>query len=354
MNTKKLDPSEFNVDFNLIPNELMECYKSMSTKQKRKLEILYGSAYNFLVVLYHLRFIEKVENKEIATKLDLEVEVVHKHLYNLGWDKSNDPQQNKAIRQKEESELATLLQEAKEKSKTLPIRENSKLKEALTRAKSVRRSTFQKLGFESREEYARVFYYLYEILELSARQLMIIFSLNYNTVHLRLKALGVNLSHEEGIKRKKNRKSQNYVSTFQSGRITRANSQLENFSAGSANENYTRVQLSNMLCRYLNADIYEVVVGVSNTGILGSLEIDIPVVVYDKEKQKIFRFAVEYNNDYNHDEERDKMKEAEASRRGWKYIPLVENSRSRYSNDRKKLNARILQICEDIRMALEL
>ena len=63
----------------------------------------------------------------------------------------------------------------------------------------------------------------------------------------------------------------------------------------------------------------------SNTEILEGKEIDIPIIVYDIKKHKVFRFAIEHNAPYFHNEERDTEKKVLATRKGWHYIAVIDN-----------------------------
>jgi hypothetical protein len=345
----KFSIEDFNIDISTIPQDVKDLYSSLSKIHKSKLGEHYASGYDFIIILYYLRFVEKLENSGIAQKVGLQVENVHRHLYDFGWNYSNDYDEDK-IRYKEEFvKLQNGLVEAKEKSRLLGENEHIKLKEAIEKVKNIHENSYLELGFKTREEYARTFYYLRYFKHFSPKNLVRLFNITMSTAHLRLKTLGFNFSHVEGIGIKKEEGTQNYRESLNIGQITRAKSQLKNFSTSSKIEDYFRKQLSNMIYQYIDSGKYDVVVGVSNRGILGSLEIDIPIMVYDVGKNQVHRFAIEYNGDYFHTDERDMNKKKLAESRGWHYLDVIENSNNPFSNNPDLLDPIIRGTCEKIK-----
>ena len=111
--------------------------------------------------------------------------------------------------------------------------------------------------------------------------------------------------------------------------------------------------MSNFIYDYVDREKYEIIVGLSNTGILGSLEIDIPIMVYDVESNRVYRFAVEYNANFYHSQDRDLKKEALVVNKGWHYKAIIEELGKRYSNNQKLLQPFVINICEYIKSKLE-
>ncbi len=346
---RKIRIEDFNIDISTIPQDVKDFYNSFSKIRKSKLGEYYASGYDFIIILYYLRFVEKLENIGIAQKLGLQVENVHRHLYDFGWNYSNDYGENN-IRSKEELvKLQNGLVEAKEQSRLLDENEHIKLKEAIEKVKKIQDNSYLELGFKTREEYARTIYYLRYFKHFSPKNLVRLFNITMSTAHLRLKTLGFNFSHGEAIGIKKEEGTQNYRESLNRGQITRAKSQLKNFSTGSKIEDYFRKQLSNMIDQYLDCGKYDVVVGVSNREVLGSLEIDIPIMVYDVGKNQVHRFAIEYNGNYYHTDERDMNKKKLAESRGWYYLEVIEDSKNPYSNNPELLDPIIRGTWEKIK-----
>ena len=321
----------------------------MSLGSRRGLDNAYGSGYDFLVVLYYLWFEEKLEKSEIAERLGIENISVHTQLYNFSWHYSNNFEENQTAFFQEKRKNDLVLKTAKKEAPSLKPNEHPRLKQALTYAQKTQRRTYENYGFSSAEEYIQVLYYLRFISGLSAKEIMPLFRIQYRTLQGHLKRFGLNVSVREGVTEKKERGSQNYITTNLSKRKTTAKAQRKNYSTGSKNEIYARKQLSNFLYDYIQYDKYEVVVGLSNIGILGSLEIDIPVMVYDIVNKRLFRFAIEYNGDYYHTEKRDKNKISVAKRKGWRYLAIVEDTNHQYSNRTDLLDQRIRELCQEIK-----
>jgi hypothetical protein len=248
-----------------------------------------------------------------------------------------------------------IFEEAKKES--LKIDENAPehktLKDALLNTSNLQKNTYLKIGLPSRNEYIRVLYYIIEIKKLSPIKLVPLLELSHGTIQQRLRALTLNSNHEDGIGRKKNRESQDYKKSLRAGKRTRTKSQLVSLSSGSKNQEYVRMLLSNTIEEYFANSKYECIIGLSNTGILDALEIDIPVVIYNKELRQLHRFAIEYNGDYYHSAEKDKFKENLAAERGWIYIAVLENSNDRFSNNRKLLDQYVHDICKRIRQSVD-
>jgi hypothetical protein len=256
----KISIRDFNIDINAVPQDVKDLYNSMSKLRKSKLEKRYASGYDFVVILYHLIFVEKLEKSEIAPKLGIQVVNVHERLYDFGWNYSNDYAQNKILSEEELARLRVDLAEAREKSRLLDENEHIKLREAMEKVQNIRKSSWSHLGFNTKEEYARTIYYLISIKHFSPKNLVRLFDITLSTAHTRLQNLGFNISHDEGIKIKKEQGTHNYQVSLNRKKITTAKSQRKNFSTGSKMEDYCRIQISNMMGQYLESGEYEVVV----------------------------------------------------------------------------------------------
>lgn len=355
----KIVLSDFGINPQEIPQEVYEKYNSLSKSTKFQLERNYGSAQDYVIVLYHLWFIEKQQKSAIAEKFDVEPSNIHTQLYNFHWGHSDDYANNKTLFEEDLKKTKNALEEAKISSQLLDANtsEHSKLKDALNNAKRIHEKTYQSVGFKTKEEYIRVLYYsdYKKHKQLSLIKLIPLFNLSYSTLEQRVRILGLNLSHEEGIASKKERGSQDYEASNRSAKKTIAEEQLKKFAKGSKPENYVRTQLANFIHdpNYLDSKKYEVVIGANNTGILGSLEIDIPIMVYEVEKKQLYRFVIEYSGDYYHFTVKDENKKLLAESKGWHYLEVRQTSSDRYSNKRQLLNSVVHELCKSITTIVE-
>lgn len=341
----KLDIRDFDIDPSTIPPEIETLHNSLAKARKTKLKKNYVSAYDFLVILFHSTFVERLSVREIAERFHLHPVDIEIQLYNFGWDYSSDYVENQQLFKQAMAEASGFLIEAKEKSPLLKVTEFPMLQEALQKARNIREKSHMALGFATREEYVRVFYYLLYCLEMSPIVLCQLFNVTYQAMHRRLSVLGLNISHKEAMIRKKKYGRQDYVKSINTGNITKTRSQLKSYSQGSGNENYFRSQLAKMIYAYLGSRSYEVIVGLSNIGIIGR-EIDIPLVVYDVAKNVIHRIAIEYNAEHWHPYERDVEKEIMCESKGWYYLKVVE---PRIANKPELLHPILHETCEKIK-----
>ena len=346
---KKINLDDFNIHD--IPQEVDEKFVSLSPRTKNQMNRVYGSAYNFIVALYHLWFVEKQEKSEIATKLGITPPAVHIKLYDLSWHYSNDWSKNKARFEEEVSEIKAIIPLVKMEANKLNenAAHHQKLLSALKSSVKIKPVIYSKLDASSREEYIRVLYYLIFEKKYSAKQLMPVINLSHGTLQTQLRNLGLNLKHEEGIERKKERRSHNYEKSIRAGKKTRAKFQFENISLDSKNQDYVRTQLANYIYDYFDSKRYEAIIGISNTGILGTLEIDIPAIIYDVVEHQVYRFAVEYNGSFFHSTTKDENKKELAKMKGWYYLAIIETSSDRFSNDSKLLDTEVHQLCQHMK-----
>jgi len=333
-----------NIPKESLPAELIEKSNNISSQRKSKIEENYSSVFDFIAIIYHLRFIEKLQISEIANTIGMQVEPLHIQLYNLRWHYSNDYKQNNIAYQMERELLLRLCEEAKNNIIYLNLIEHPILKQSNTKVRDIRESTYVGMGFISAEEYIKTLYYLIFINELTTVQLSILFDWTFTTTHYRIKKLGFNLNHTDGIAKKTKKKRHNYEKSIRAGKITRLRDQIKNASTGTKNENYARALLANMAYDYFDSNIYDVVVGVNNTGILSAKEVDIPIMIYDRKKDKLFKFSVEYNGEIYHKEDEDKKNIAKS--RGWIYIAIPELQNKRASNNLELIKQKVIQICE--------
>ena len=353
----KIKLSDFGINSENLPQEVEEKYNSLSNASRAKMEKDYGSARDFVAALYHLWFMEKLEKSDIAAKLGINPVNVHIQLYNFSWSYSQDYNENNLLFEQDIKYMREEVAKAKTKSQSLDVNapEHDKLKKALALSSKNRigKKAYLTQGFKTTEEYTRTLYYLISIQKIAIIRLIPVFNLSFSALQNQLKDLGLNSTHKEGMANKKERKSQNYEKSIRSGKKTRAKEQLKNFSTGSKNQDYVRTQLVNFIYDYLNSEKYEVVVGMCDTGILGSLEIDIPIMIYDVEEKQIHRFAVEYNGGYFHSTERDENKKALAENKGWFYLEVIETSSAGYSNNSNLLDPIVHTLCQNIKDLVE-
>jgi hypothetical protein len=355
--SKKLHIRGFDIDTGKIPLSVIEDKINLLSKKRKRLWTKeFGSENNFLVLLFHLKFVEKLENSQIHNTLGYykHADNVHHLLYDLGWDFSSDYEENQRLFEDEIKRLKGILEEARLQSADLDkdAITNEKLKLAIEKVREVKGTNYLKLGFNSGEEYARTLYYITYIRDLAPRELIHLFG--FPSVHMannHLSELGLNKSRKKGIEGKIQRKSQDYGKSGRAAQITQRKAQYENLSPTSSNnEEYFRRQISDFIYKYFDPNIFEVIVGVNNRGVIAPLEIDIPIVIYNSLQHRIFRFAVEYNGP-RHTLEKDENKQNRLEQKGWEYIEITDIPK--YSNNRESLDQKIKETCSHIKTIVD-
>jgi hypothetical protein len=345
-NTRSIFVLNYVINPDGFPKEILDLPDQISLLRKKLIERNHGDVSKFIYTLYGLWFVEKLQRSEIATVLHLSPINIHDHLNNFRWNYSQDYSENQILAKKDFVELQNILNKAKENSKNLNLQDNSIYLKAM--ATKLQTDAFTSHGFKNKEEYVKVLFLLINEFRISTQKISVMFNESIATTHNRLRTLGLHQSYADGITGKKARKSQNYTQSINRGKISRLNNQIKNLSMGSINEDFVRNQLSLRLFEFIDSDRYDIVVGVNNTGNLGSREIDIPVIVWDNSLQKIYRFAIEYNADYYHENKNDEEKKEIAKKRGWIYIPIIEITSNNFSNDKSKLLKVSIDLCKKI------
>ncbi len=342
--TNKLHILGFDIDTEQIPiNDIEEKSKTLSKKRINFFLKRFNSENEFLILLFHLIFVERLEKSDIARIIGYKNAAnVHHLLYDLGWSHfSSDENDN-------------ILQEARDISVTLDCdaSEHTKLKSAINKVANVNEKAYQKLGFQSGEEYAHVLYYLAHVMELSPTKICGILNLTWSMTQHHLSDLGLNKDYTMGMDGKVKQKTQDYGETGRSRQRTRRKTQYKYFApTSSGNEEYFRRQLSDFIYSHIDPKRYEIIVGVNNTGIINPFEVDIPVIIYQPEKNFLIRFAIEYKDPSVHDTQKDEARKISLTEKGWNYFEVIDIPE--YSNNRASLDRKIHGTCEYIKAIIE-
>jgi hypothetical protein len=350
----RLSIRDYAIDPSTIPSEIDDIFQSFTQRRKDELARHYGSAYDFLVILYHLRFVQKLEYRVIASRLGMQIDDLYTHFYNLGWYFSSDFSENKMIYERTLTLWREALARAMRDAPGLDPEKHSRLKVALERSQKVYKKSYEDFNFSSAEEYARVLYYLLYIEKLSPVSISHLFNLAYRTACNKIKKLGLSVSREEVEPRKKLRRSQGAKSKPSDSQNRRLTAQLRKHSAvASQNVEYVRSQILELISGSIDSDKYEIVVGQSIIGLLGSLEIDIPVIVHDIEYDRYHRIDVEYNSNFFHTIEPNTEIENVVHNNVLKLKSIFEDPSESTMNKQEILDSLSHELCQGINSKLE-
>jgi hypothetical protein len=336
-------------DLTKIPDEVINLPKNISSRRFAAMKNRYGEVDVFIFNLFFLTFIEKYDVEEISRKMLIDRTTIYNYLYDFRWNYSLDYKENNKKALQEYQKLKREFTLAQKETTVIDFSYFPIYLQAVK--KELRSNAYISHGFDTKEEYLKTLYYLLFIIEKpkSTRELSIMLDETIGNTHTRLQSIGFSKSHELGIEIKKRNKNQDYAKTNNQIKLKRIKNLAKKFTTGSTNEDFFRSAISIIIPQYFDNYRYDIVVGLNNTGNLGSKEIDIPIFIWDNEIKQIWKFAVEYNPDYFHTEESDNLKRQIAEEKGWVYIPIIEKPSDNFSGDVKKMEKISIEVCSKIR-----
>jgi len=107
---------------------------------------------------------------------------------------------------------------------------------------------------------------------------------------------------------------------------------------GSSKEEIVRIELKSFFEEKLPS-FFDFVIGFTNWSILRDREVDIPVILINKNNNKFYKIAIEYDGSKFHNEEYNTEKGNRLNAEGWQYYNIYDNNLNRF-----ELNERIEDI----------
>jgi hypothetical protein len=361
-------------DFGIIPNNIkvdlskyiIHAEEFLSKRSKINILKDFKCIEDYIYILYWLRFEDKFSYSQIGKLLypesKLPKSIPYTKYSKFGWNYSSN------FHESEENFFNELdkLKKIKEQSYIIKYDELelteyqiNEYNELLEKCKKLydeskrRHSKIKDFNYENLEHYFKSFYYMYKLQNLSTYQIAIIYNTYVRSIQYRLEELGFlnDLRTSQENTSKFNRR--NYKNIMSAGRKTLNNSLIINGEFGSNVENVIRNDFSLYLVDYLNIDRYELIVGINNRSIIQPKEIDIPIVIVDSLKGTIYKFAIEINGDYFHE---DNAKEIEKSKillnKNWNYYSIWLFSSTKTQKDYGKIDDQIRDICNSIKAVI--
>ncbi|MCL1806777.1 MAG: hypothetical protein FWG31_03640 [Oscillospiraceae bacterium] len=351
MDTKgKIKASDFGFDISILPEELVAYADNISKTRKGQICKEFASPHDHVALFYGLRFQEQLSNTEIARLLNKGHSRINHVMEIYGWEFSFDYNKNKKLYEEECSRLERLRQEGFEQIKSLDVSQYPQLLEILNDPAKVKMvKKIVKSGtcgptFTDHEDLITQLYFFYVIREMPRKHLFRMFGW-YNTAQGWLKALGLRRNPIDGARVKKDNRVQDYAASFMEGNMTRLESQRKNGNVlSSKNENYFRNFVANEIYNHFNKNVYDI--GVCCKSVMfNAKEIDVPVLIFNVNTERLHRFAAEYNGPH-HTEDGDSEKIRYIEQRGWIYIPVKDEQA--YSEKETSLRQRSRSFCKDL------
>ena len=310
----------------------------------------WGSVEAYVDALYWLRFVLKCNNQDIDDLLD--TKDFHKHYKPLGlYYNSNDFDECLRLRSLEKRRLDEMLQGFNPDDPIFNSEDYIEMIESRT-MKYLDGRAKKRYRVESLEELSRLMYYYMHVKRMTTTEVALFYDVTYNSIVKLLKALGMQLTRKEARKRIEEKGRGNHQLQHVVARQQMTKRAVENGINGNNLENICRSMIDSMLPEYLDIERYLYIVGISTYSILLTKEIDIPIIVENRDCNQRFRFAVEIDGDVWHEKprnfKRDQEKDEALRCSDWKLIRVVFKSRIKSKEKRveefKKLVSRICTV----------
>lgn len=355
---KSVDEIKRIIEFeeNNIQVDLSFYYELIESNERRwkKLADKWSTPKEYVDVLYWMRFVKEYNPSEIITVTDFTE--FPKHYMYLGWKFDG---RTIADYEKERNELKQRLLEIKDgysEDSNIFDSDDFKRKALASYGKHSEKAMqhLRKYAQSEEELVKRFYYYLYEK-NLTNYEISVMYDASTRAIQNIIEGIGfpVDLSEVQ----KKAAQKRNYTAVVSNGKKTRLSTLEFQGVYGSQTENLIRTGLEQELARVLS-NKYEIVVGISTNTIVPPREIDIPIIIINKNSQEIYKFAVEVNGSYWHKDTVDKDKEKceKAEKNLWKYIGVYidygtgnNKNAGRLLDDIKEIATKIIYIINDIK-----
>ena len=319
-----------------IKDDLSEYYslirrsKAMVTRIERKWE----SVETYVDALYWMKYIQKYSYRQIADLLQMRQDGVAQMyiLLPFAWHYStNNFEEVKALAQSDMQKIRSAISECTESNPIFSTDEYLKFCDSFKG--KLPRCSLSKMGL-SEDEFFRILYLLYIKRKYSVKEISLGLDISYAKLDgLLKKKMKICLPRKEAAERAACRRDYNRI--YKKGRET---SRLEFYDSGlegSVAENAFRTILESKAKDFFFLEQYDVIIVINNRTIIYPYEVDIPIVVFEKNSSRNFRFAVEFNGAYWHEKgaDRDNSKKKLLEHKGWVYIPVeFSNDASNNSN----------------------
>lgn len=304
----------------------------------------FKSKKDYIGLLYWCKFVQKFSYAEISELFNIGLDNVYVVYGALGWNYEGSFEENKQRHEEYLDNLHKIKQEALsyDYEKILPLihpYHQNAIK------MNIRHDTYGNIGIGSLEQYVKVLYYLIEEEKLSTKDISFMFNISIGTVQYRLKKLGLLRNFKEAQSLAK----RDYTRVFRQGRKTRVKSFLQSGMFGSNNENAARTVLEHILPDYIDVSCFDIIVGLNTRNIIPPDEIDIPIIIVNRNNNKVYKFAVEYNGiTFHGDSERENKKKNILAQQNWNYIPLIEMQNPKMQREFALIEEQLEDVCIQI------
>jgi hypothetical protein len=354
MDTEKLSVKTFGITSEDIQHNLSGYVDKITKKSWEKLEKRFASKEDYVKILYYFRFRKKLPCKEIVQQLRISspsrISITYE---DLGWSWRYEGGFDEVVKQynEEKNEICELVGHFNFESLEETVKEEfNRYYETVKDIKIGK--YYKKLGFQNKIDYLQTLYYFVKVKNLTSQEIANYFNCNLRSMQRYLKEINLNLDKQTANLLIAIKQKRNYKQSFKNARLTAIKWLIENGLFGTIEENLARTYLNENLPKYLDTNKYEVVVGLNTNSIIAPKQIDIPIIIISKSKGIYHKFAIEFNGDnYHKDNKRENDKVNILSKNGWTYLSVLYNTRgSKLQNEvYGKIEDQLDVCCENIR-----
>ncbi len=185
---------------------------------------------------------------------------------------------------------------------------------------------------------------LYTIEKKGVLEIACLLGASEKTIHKYLRILGIMRTRSEAQKNSIEMDRKDYTAIVQNSRLTSSRSRYESADCDKSMysaQMYARDQISTLLSQQVHTKnlSLEIIVGFNEWSILYSKEVDIPIIVIDRNTENFKKFSIEYQG-YYHDGKRDeddsKAESLESS--GWTHYQIIHKETDMQIEFRKIAN----------------
>lgn len=341
---------QLNISSEDIDIDLSSFYSIIYTSNSTLPKVLkkWGSVESYVDILYWLKFKKKLSYTEMIN-LTGDKNIPQYYFYaSFGWHYStNNFEECMKLFEADKTRLAVIANDAAKLSDSEMTPEH---KAFLKDAPPISRTTYKNFGYTDSYSLTKDLYYFLIVAQLSVKEISILLNKTLAVTKRTLKIINLRLTINEAQQRASTNGNRNYTRIFETGKKAIINQIFETGLTGSNAENICRTKLNMILSDYLDINIFEYIVGVGNRTIIHPYEVDIPVVVLNKKRGSVYKFAIEFNGDIWHAKskeqvDKDKQKESFLKQQKWIYIPIDYTSNSKTDVNSEHFNSQLSEVC---------
>jgi len=304
----------------------LQKYYNIAKKRPSSCNTSWGSPERYVNALYWMKFVKKYDWREIGEITGNNHISVRYNFAPFGWYNNfqtlEECEENEKIVRNIISEaLATIDNDTTlfdtEEYKSNPFSNDN------TPVHSKTRKTFQ---VKTEKELFKILFYLLHIKNFPTENIALYYNTTAGNLRKYLNKYNIGLSRKESRKRIESMNRGNHVRA----RVAFNKNKIKHSLVYGLSNEYEllfRDLFNQYILDYLSENDFESIIGVHTLSIVPPLEIDIPIIIFNKKTKAYYKYAVELNGDIWHNRDnvqrRDANKKVMIETTDWKLITIV-------------------------------